>query len=80
MSEIALYNTLTKLGVEPDEAERAVADVASSKEVATKADIVALKSEFKAEIAKIKIELKYMRWVLGLIFVMNVAILIKLFS
>ena len=79
MSEIALYNTLTKLGVEPDEAERAVADVASSKEVATKADIVALKSEFKAEIAKIKIELKYMRWV-GLIFVMNVAILIKLFS
>ena len=61
MSEIALYNTLTKLGVEPDKAERAVADVVSSKEMATKADIVTLKSEFKAEIAKIKIELKYMR-------------------
>ncbi len=73
MSEIALYNTLTKLGVEPDEAERAVADIANTGDLATKA-------ELKAEVAKIETELKYMRWVLGLIFVMNVAILIKLFS
>ena len=39
MSEIGLYNALTKLGLEPDEAKDAVADVASSKEVATKADL-----------------------------------------
>ena len=39
MSDIALYNVLTKLGATPEEAERAVADVASSKEVATKADL-----------------------------------------
>ena len=39
MSEITLYNALTKLGLEPKEAERAVADIASSKEVATKADL-----------------------------------------
>ena len=36
MSEIALYNALTKLGLPPDEAKEAVADVASSKDVATK--------------------------------------------
>ena len=39
MSEIGLYNALTKLGLEPDEAKDAVADVARSKEVATKADL-----------------------------------------
>ena len=39
MSDIALYNVLTKLGATPEEAERAVADVASLREVATKADL-----------------------------------------
>ena len=42
MSEIALYNALTKLGLEHDEAKEVVADVASSKEVATKADLAKL--------------------------------------
>ena len=51
MSEIALYNTLTKLGVEPDEAERAVAGVMSSKEVATKADMKDMAT--KADIEKL---------------------------
>ena len=46
MSEIALYNVLTKLGAAPDEAKEAIADVVNSKEVATKADL-------KAEIAKV---------------------------
>ncbi len=50
MSEIALYNALTKLGLNHDEAKEAVADVASSKEVATKTDIVELKAETKADI------------------------------
>ena len=47
MSDIALYNILRKIdGVSDDEAKEAVADVANSKEVATKADL-------KAEIAKV---------------------------
>ena len=39
MSDIALYNALTKLGLEPDEAKAAVEDVASVKHTATKADL-----------------------------------------
>ena len=39
MLEIALYNVLTKLGATSDEAKEAVGDVASSKEVVTKADL-----------------------------------------
>ncbi len=50
MSEIALYNAFTKLGLKHDEAKEAVADVASSKNVATKMDI----SEVKADIAELK--------------------------
>ena len=67
MSEIALYNTLRKiLEVSDDEAKEAVADVASAKDVATRADIA-------------RTELKYMRWVPSLLFIMNVAVLVKLF-
>ena len=79
--------------MEPDEAEQAVAGVVSSKEVATKTEIkdMATKADMKdvatkadiakvnTEIEKLEIGLKYMQWVLGLIFVMDVAILIKLF-
>ena len=36
---INLYNVLKKVGATPVEAERAVADIPSSKEVATKSDI-----------------------------------------
>ena len=50
MSEIALYNALTKLGLNHDEAKEAVADVASSKNIATKTDIIELKAETKADI------------------------------
>ena len=52
MSEIALYNALTKLGLEPDEAKEAVADVASSKEVATKADLKAGLAELETRLVK----------------------------
>ena len=51
MSDIALYEALTKLGLEPNEAKEAVADVANTKDVATKSDI-----------REIKTELKYLRW------------------
>ena len=67
MSEIALYNALTKLGLNHDEAKEAVADVVSSKDVATKTDIIELKAETKADIkdmttkadiAELKVEVK----------------------
>ena len=66
MSEIALYNTLRKIPeVSEVEAKEAVADVANSKEVATKADIAKidktiteLKAETKADIAELQAETK----------------------
>ncbi len=67
MSEIALYNALTKLGLNHDEAKEAVADVVSSKDIATKTDIIELKAETKADIkdmatkadiAELKVEVK----------------------
>ena len=51
MTDIALYNTLRKIPeVSDDEAKEAVADIASSREVATKADIIELKAETKVDI------------------------------
>ena len=79
MSEIALYDVLTKLGAEPSEAKEAVTNIADAKDVTTKADLIAEIEKLKGSIVKIETELKYMRWVLGLIFVMNLAILMKLF-
>ena len=53
MSDIALYNTLRKIpDVSDDEAKEAVADVASSREVATRADIAELKGELKSDIER----------------------------
>ena len=72
MSDIALYNVLTKVGAMPDEAERAVADVTNSREVATKTDLEKIEMRLMAEIKEIK-------WMFGLLFVMNIGIFIKLF-
>ena len=80
MSEIALYDVLTKLGAKPEEAKEAVTNVAGAKDLATKADLIEeiekLKGFTKERLAKIETELKYLRWVL---LPLNVAILIKLF-
>jgi len=55
MSDISLYNVLKKIdGVTEQEVKEAVADVASSKEVATKGDLAELKSELIAKIAEAK--------------------------
>ena len=74
MSDIALYNTLRKIpDVSDDEAKAAVADVASTKEVATKADIAEVKTGIKdmrhyidAAIAKQDARLTWWMVVLGL--------------
>ena len=52
MSEIALYNVLTKMGATPEEAKEAIADIASSKDTVTKADLRAAIAELKAEMLK----------------------------
>ena len=64
MSEIALYNALTKLGLDHDMAKEAVADVASSKQVATKTDIVRMEGVFNERLAKVETELKHLRWLI----------------
>ena len=70
MSEIALYNALTKLGLDHEAAKEAVADVASSKEVATKSDI----AEVKTDIAELETRLvKQIYAVAGIIIVVNIA-------
>ena len=85
MSEIALYNALTKLGLDHDEAKEAVADVANSKDVATKSDIkdMATKSdiaEVKADITELKADSKAMKWMLGLLLAINVAFIVSAVS
>ena len=55
MSEIALYNALTKLGLEPNEAKEAVTDITSAREVATKIDIKDMAT--KTDLAEIKTEI-----------------------
>ena len=101
MTDIALYNTLRKIPeVSDDEAKEAVADIASSREVATKADIIELKAEtkvdikdmatkadiaeVKADIAEVKADIvelkadgKAMKWMLGLLLVINVAFIVS---
>ena len=60
MTEIALYDTLRKIpDVSDAEAKEAVADIANSKEVATKSDIkdMATKEYIKAEIANLETRL-----------------------
>ena len=53
MSEIALHNTLRKIPeVSEAEAKEAVADIASSKEVATKADLANLETRLIEKMAK----------------------------
>ena len=70
MSEIALYNALTKLGLDHEAAKEAVADVASSKEVATKSDI----AEVKTDIAELETRLvKQIYAVAGIIIVVILA-------
>ncbi|MXX98508.1 MAG: hypothetical protein F4Y58_01180 [Gammaproteobacteria bacterium] len=52
MSDIALYNALTKLGLEPNEAKEAVADITSSQDMATKADLKAGLAELETRLVK----------------------------
>ena len=85
MSEIALYNALTKLGLDHQAAKEAVTDVASSKDMATKSDIknMATKSditELKTDITELKADNKAIKWMLGLLLAINVAFIVSAVS
>ena len=81
MTEIALYDTLRKIPeVSNAEAKEAVADIANSREVATKADIAELKAETKADITELKADNRAMKWMLGSLLVINVAIIVSVVS
>ena len=67
MSEIALYSALTKLGLKHDEAKEAVADMASSRDLATKADLEVGLAELETRLVK------QMYAVAGIIIIVNVA-------
>lgn len=79
MSEVALYNALTKLGLEPDEAKEAVADVASSRDVVTKADLKAALAEQETRLIEKIADTKHtmIMWVVGAAIVILVAVLLK---
>ena len=93
MSDIALYNLLKRIpGATDEEAKEAVGGVASAatksdiKDMATKSDIknMATKSDIKnmatkSDIRELKTELKYQQWFLGFMFVLQVAIFLRLF-
>ena len=70
MSEIALYNALTKLGLNHDEAKEAVADVASSRDVATK-------EYLKAEIANLETRLTNRIYAVAGIIIASVGLMIR---
>ena len=76
MSDIALYNLLKRIPNSTDEeVEKAVADVAKSKEVVTKADLAELKSELLENIADAKQSM--ILWVAGVGILILRAVLLK---
>ena len=77
MSEIALYNAFTKLGLTHDEAKEAVADVASTKDVATKADMSEVKGELKTDIANLETRLTNRIYAVAGIIIGAVGLMIK---
>ena len=77
MSEIALYNVLTKLGAAPDEAKEAIADVMNSKEVATKADLTAEIAKLDKTIAKLETKLVKQTYAVAGVIIAAVGLMIK---
>ncbi len=89
MTEIALYDTLRKIpDVSDSEAREAVANIASSQEVATKSDIkdmatksdikdMATKEYIKAEIANLEIRLTRQMYGAVAIILAGVGLMIK---
>ncbi len=77
MSEIALYDALTKLGLDPKEAKEAVADVASSRDVATKADLANLETRVIEKMANLETRLTRQTYTAVGIILAGVGLMIK---
>ena len=80
MTDIALYNTLRKIpDVSDAEAQEAVAGGASSREMATKADIkdMATKEYIKAEIANLETRLTNRIYVVAGVIIAAVGLMIR---
>ena len=70
MSEIALYNLLKRIpDATDDEIEKAVEDVASNKEMATKSDIAELKTEMHS------LNRSTIMWICGFIVVYSMLVI-----
>ena len=80
MSGIALYNTLRKIPeVSEAEAKEAVADVASSKEVATKADLENLETRLIEKMAKLEARI-FKQLIVGAGIIIAAMVGLKIFS
>ena len=78
MTYIALYNILRKVdGVTDAEAKEAVTNIANSKEVATKSDIMSTKEYIKAEIAELETRLTGQMYAVAGIIIAAVGLMIK---
>ena len=78
MSEIALYNLLKRIpDVSDDEAKEAVADIASTKEVATKADLAKLETRVIEKVANLDAKLTKQMYASVGIIIAAVGVMIK---
>ncbi len=78
MTEIALYNTLRKIPeVSDDEAKEAVADIANSKEVVTKADLKAEIVRVEKTIAELETKLTRQMYATAGVIIAAVGLMIK---
>ena len=78
MTEIALYNTLRKIPeVSDDEAREAVADIANSKEVVTKADLKAEIVRVEKTIAELETKLTRQMYATAGVIIAAVGLMIK---
>ena len=80
MSDIALYNLLKRIpDATADEVEKAVADVASSKEVATKADLETGLADLKTEMAERETRLVRQMYAVAGIIIAAITLIVKVF-
>ncbi|MBC6414609.1 MAG: hypothetical protein GDA45_06995 [Chromatiales bacterium] len=78
MSEIALYNLLKQIpGATDDAIKEAVADVASSKDVATKADLANLETRVIEKMANLEARLTRQMYASVAIIIASVGLLIR---
>ena len=74
IKEMATKADIKELKAEIAEVKAEIAELRTE----TKAEIAELRTETKAEIAELKVKLVAVQWLLGLLFVINVAIFAKL--